>query len=81
MRFDLEGEEKGVVMVAHVVQRRGEFKITLSSGFALNVQGSTSGSKGVLVVSCAHTLEEVRNLNILYPLALELMFTTYPVDS
>lgn len=72
MRFDLEGEESGggVVMVAHAVQRRGEFKITLSSGFVLNVQGSTSGSKEVLVVSCAHTLEEVRNLNILYSLAL-----------
>jgi len=55
---------KNVVTVAHCVQTNGEHKITLSSGFALNVGGLGESDKDsygdeTIIVTCAHTLEEV----------------------
>ncbi|KAH8100567.1 hypothetical protein BXZ70DRAFT_159668 [Cristinia sonorae] len=62
LKFD-EGVElgDGVVMVAHALRYRAEFKITVCSGFALNASNELSGSKGTLFLTCAHTFEEIRN--------------------
>lgn len=49
---------RNVVTVAHCVRLGPEHKITLSSGFALNVEGHKQGE--TLIVTCAHTLEEAR---------------------
>lgn len=47
-----------VVMVAHcVANAAGIHKVTLSSGFALEI----SGQRDLIVVTCAHTLEEAWN--------------------
>ena len=61
VRFGEEGQtvENQVVMIAHALQSRSEHKVTLSSGFALNVQSEGSGEGETFFVSCAHTLEEV----------------------
>ncbi|KAF8971582.1 hypothetical protein BDZ97DRAFT_1252714 [Flammula alnicola] len=51
---------KNVITVAHCAQVGAEHKITLSSGFALNVAyGKT------LILTCAHTLEEIRQSPLL----------------
>jgi len=45
-------------MIAHCVNDgMGRHKVTVSSGFALAIPGETDGS---LVLTCAHTLEEIR---------------------
>jgi hypothetical protein len=51
-------EDQGIVLVAHVVKDKvsDEHKITLSSGFAVQLPGEGDGS---VIVTCAHTLEEV----------------------
>lgn len=45
------------VLVAHCVQDGAENKITLSSGFALELPSSPKDE--TLILTCAHTLEEV----------------------
>lgn len=54
-------EGGGVHLIAHVVRESDRSKITVSSGFALE----TSDGQSVLV-TCAHTLEEVCRLPVLY---------------
>ncbi|THH31984.1 hypothetical protein EUX98_g2204 [Antrodiella citrinella] len=60
--FNLE-EDDGVVMIAHALQHGAKHKVTVCSGFVLNVPDKSSGSrsKQKILVSCAHTLEEIRN--------------------
>lgn len=48
-------DEDGVYLVAHAAQHDDEYKVSLCSGFMLNVP-ATAGS---VLVTCAHTLEEV----------------------
>jgi len=49
---------KDVVMVAHCAQVGSEHKLTLSSGFALNVKDKSNSKSETLILTCAHTLEE-----------------------
>lgn len=50
-----------LVLVAHCARsQEGTSKVTLSSGFALDVQGEAED----VVVTCAHTLEEVWTCNL-----------------
>jgi hypothetical protein len=51
---------RNVVTVAHCARVGPDHKITLSSGFALNVESRKRGE--TLIITCAHTLEEVRSL-------------------
>lgn len=48
----------GVVMVAHAMQHEDVHKVTLCSGFAVNVAAS-GGQDETVILTCAHTLEEV----------------------
>lgn len=62
------GEERlddGVFLVAHIAVREdGRRKISLSSGFALAAGGlEESQGIGQCVVTCCHTLEEVRRVH------------------
>jgi hypothetical protein len=60
-RVSFSTDEEGVVhLIAHVVRENDRSKITVSSGFTLE----TSDGQSVLV-SCAHTLEEVCRLPVL----------------
>jgi hypothetical protein len=54
-RISFSDNAKDVFLVAHVADNGLDFHVSVSSGFALNV-GLTSGP---LIVTCAHTLEEV----------------------
>ncbi|KAF8807182.1 hypothetical protein BYT27DRAFT_6557763 [Phlegmacium glaucopus] len=49
---------RNVITVAHCARLGANHKIALSSGFALNVEGRKKGE--TLIITCAHTLEEVR---------------------
>ncbi|KAI0803036.1 hypothetical protein BC629DRAFT_1580963 [Irpex lacteus] len=56
-------DSDGVVMVAHAIQHGDAHKVALCTGFALNV-ASEEGDKDAghtVVLSCAHTVEEMRN--------------------
>ncbi|PPQ90425.1 hypothetical protein CVT25_014943 [Psilocybe cyanescens] len=55
---------KNVVTVAHCAQVGSEHKITLSSGFALNIEDSKSKGE-TIIITCAHTLEEIRQSPLL----------------
>ncbi|TCD67534.1 hypothetical protein EIP91_012288 [Steccherinum ochraceum] len=82
VRFDQgveggEGENGEVVMIAHALRHRGEFKVTVCSGFALNAQGSEEA----LVVSCAHTFEEIRNSRLATDLLTSNPFLQSLTDS
>ncbi|TFY74658.1 hypothetical protein EWM64_g9354 [Hericium alpestre] len=57
------GTDAPVHLLAHVVQEGNRHKITLSSAFALNATGDTPGES--LIISCAHTLEEIRRSPLL----------------
>jgi hypothetical protein len=51
---------RNVITVAHCAQVGNAHKVTLSSGFALNVDFTTTeNTKETLILTCAHTLEEV----------------------
>ena len=54
-RISFSSKANDVFLVAHVAENDLDFYVSVSSGFALNV-GLTSGP---LIVTCAHTLEEV----------------------
>lgn len=55
-RVDFDSSDDGVVLVVHVIDDGTEQKISICSGFAIDPRGSVTGS---VVVSCAHTLDEV----------------------
>ncbi len=56
-RLKLTSIDSVAVLVAHCVQDGVESKITLSSGFALEVPSLPKDE--TLILTCAHTLEEV----------------------
>ncbi|KAI0690708.1 hypothetical protein BC835DRAFT_1407464 [Cytidiella melzeri] len=59
VRFD--GSD-GIVVVAHAIQHGDAHNVALSTGFALNVaQGEDDDSRRSIILSCAHTLEEMRH--------------------
>ncbi|KAF5312637.1 hypothetical protein D9619_003318 [Psilocybe cf. subviscida] len=63
---DAADSTRNVITVAHCAQFGNAHKITLSSGFALNVDfTSKENTKETLIVTCAHTLEEIRNSPLL----------------
>ncbi|KAJ7139881.1 hypothetical protein C8R44DRAFT_765649 [Mycena epipterygia] len=52
-----------VAMIAHCVKdRTGKHEVTVSSGFALAAPGADDGT---LILTCAHTLEEIRRSPLL----------------
>ncbi|KAI8995296.1 hypothetical protein BD414DRAFT_410874 [Trametes punicea] len=58
---DLSSADGALVMVAHAVQDsegKGQ-KVTYSSGFAVHAPGTPEGE--AVLVTCAHTLEEIRH--------------------
>ncbi|KAJ8084253.1 hypothetical protein PM082_003021 [Marasmius tenuissimus] len=58
-------DEEGVILVANCIKdmRTGEHEVMVSSGFALEVPTHTEGES--VVVTCAHTLEEIRRTPLL----------------
>ncbi|KAI0085651.1 hypothetical protein BDY19DRAFT_896116 [Irpex rosettiformis] len=56
-------DSDGVVMVAHAIRHGDEHKVALCTGFALNLNsGGPSGeNENTVILSCAHTIEEMRN--------------------
>ena len=55
-----EDEDDGVYLVAHAAQHDDRYKVSLCSGFVLNVPASEDGADtGSVLATCAHTLEEV----------------------
>ncbi|KAF7789876.1 hypothetical protein EIP86_000824 [Pleurotus ostreatoroseus] len=69
-RADAEAAlDTGVVMVAHAFQHQDRHKVAVCSGFVLNVPSSDEGADGeqgdIVVATCAHTLEEMRNSSLL----------------
>lgn len=54
-RISFSSKANYVFLVAHVAENGLDFHVSVSSGFALNV----SPTSGPLIVTCAHTLEEV----------------------
>ncbi|PCH33473.1 hypothetical protein WOLCODRAFT_135150 [Wolfiporia cocos MD-104 SS10] len=52
-----------VAMIVHAAQQGAEHKITHCSGFALSAPGLSEGQS--VMVTCAHTLEEIRHSPIL----------------
>ncbi|CAA7264693.1 unnamed protein product [Cyclocybe aegerita] len=59
---DVHDSCKDVITVAHYPQFGREHKITLSSGFAVNAREK---DRETLIVTCAHTLEEIRQSPLL----------------
>ena len=58
-RVRFEQNDHSVLMVAHAAQDADRHKVSVCSGFALNVPGEGEESRSVLL-TCAHTLQEVR---------------------
>lgn len=56
--FD-QRDSSAVVMVAHAIQHEDHHKLAVCSGFALNVPSSQGGENRSVIVTCAHTVEEV----------------------
>lgn len=59
-------DSDGVVMVAHAIQHGDAHKIALCTGFALNVvsEGGDNDAGHTVVLSCAHTVEEVNTTQL-----------------
>lgn len=55
-RIDFESDDTGVILLSHILDLDQVHKVTFCSGFALHAQGHIGSS---VIVSCAHTLEEV----------------------
>lgn len=63
--FEERVSSKEIVTVAHSVKDGDAHQIALSSGFALNAPAPRDGE--MLIVTCGHTLEEIRASPILRP--------------
>ncbi|KAG2023780.1 hypothetical protein CC2G_001395 [Coprinopsis cinerea AmutBmut pab1-1] len=63
VQFDDDESSREVVTVAHCAKDGDNHKVTLSSGFGLNVPGWKEDE--TLIVTCAHTLEEIRQSPLL----------------
>ncbi len=59
-------DSDGVVMVAHAIQHSDAHKVALCTGFALNVasEGGDKDAGNTVVLSCAHTVEEVNTTQL-----------------
>ncbi|EJT99532.1 hypothetical protein DACRYDRAFT_117763 [Dacryopinax primogenitus] len=60
-----QGQDGGTVLVAHVIaDPKGEEKVIVCSGFPIRTRYAQQGERGgrTLIVSCTHTLEQVRFL-------------------
>jgi hypothetical protein len=76
-RVSFSTDEGGDVhLIAHVVRESDRSKITVSSGFTLE----TSDGRSILV-TCAHTLEEVRRLPVCCVYGLGLLTSEDPLVS
>ncbi|KAL4243125.1 hypothetical protein ABKN59_000972 [Abortiporus biennis] len=69
-KLSFKDANQSVFMVAHALQHGSEHKVTICSGFALNATsgpGSDSSANGddAIVVTCAHTLEEIRHSSLM----------------
>ncbi|KXN84791.1 hypothetical protein AN958_12085 [Leucoagaricus sp. SymC.cos] len=64
-RPSLTQAHSGIVLIAHCVRDGSENKITLSSGFALDAPSPSKDE--TLILTCAHTLEEVRRSPLFFP--------------
>jgi len=58
VNFENSVSSKEIVTVAHCVRDGEKHKIALSSGFAVNAPAPREGE--TLIVTCGHTLEQVR---------------------
>ena len=60
--------EQNVVMVAHAIRAGDRHKVSVSSGFALNVPSKAAdGETQSVVLTCAHTFQEVFTPQYLLP--------------
>ncbi|KAJ2996717.1 hypothetical protein NUW54_g7208 [Trametes sanguinea] len=64
---DVSSADEALVMVAHAVQdsKSKEHKVAYSSGFVVHPPGTPEGE--AVLVTCAHTLEEIRHNPIIRP--------------
>ena len=61
-RVSFEGDDGSVLMVAHAAQLGDQHKVSVCSGFALNVaQEDANGQSLSVMLTCAHTLQEVNH--------------------
>ncbi|CAL1696555.1 unnamed protein product [Somion occarium] len=75
-KFDAS-DDSDVIMVAHAVQNGAQHKVTVCSGFALDVaREEEQPSEETLIVTCAHTLEEIRHSPVLTTLPPSPILTT-----
>lgn len=58
-RITFDDLHNGVFMVSHALRHESQHRVTVCSGFALNVSQESESSGNALIVTCAHTLEEV----------------------
>ena len=59
-KVQFSGNDNSVVMIAHAVQDAPDrHKVSVCSGFALNVPRQDDGGDQSVFVTCAHTLQEV----------------------
>ncbi len=58
-RVTFDDTDDGVFMVSHALRHESEHRVTVCSGFALNISQASEMGDNALIVSCAHTLEEV----------------------
>ncbi|KIP11507.1 hypothetical protein PHLGIDRAFT_124897 [Phlebiopsis gigantea 11061_1 CR5-6] len=65
-RVRFEENDHSVLMVAHAAQDADRHKVSVCSGFALNVPAEGEESRSVLL-TCAHTLQEMRRSPLLSP--------------
>ncbi|KAF5337395.1 hypothetical protein D9611_003254 [Ephemerocybe angulata] len=65
IKFEDTVSSKEIVTVAHCVKNGEDHRIGLSSGFAVNAPALRKGEK--LIVTCAHTLEQIRASSLLIP--------------
>ncbi len=61
-RADCQSGGEGIVLVVHLaIQAEGQvYKLTVCSGFAISVDSAAARPDSDVVVTCAHTLEEIQ---------------------
>jgi len=57
--------DNAVYMIAHALQYGAEQKMTVCSGFALDTSNGEKENGEAIVVTCAHTLEEIRHSSLM----------------
>ncbi|KAF8529482.1 hypothetical protein JB92DRAFT_3106703 [Gautieria morchelliformis] len=61
-RIDFDADDTGVVLLTHVMDIGEDHKVTFCSGFAVQAH---EGSRSSIIVSCAHTLEEMQRSKVM----------------